>query len=46
MFRGEVIREDTEGVMAVQTGHMFLTADSVTTRDGRAVRSLFWKGLK
>jgi hypothetical protein len=46
MFRDEVIRDDTRGVMAAQTGHMFLTVDSMTTQDGRGLRPLFWKGLK
>lgn len=35
MFRGEVIRDDTGGVMVVQAEHMFLTVDSMTTQDGR-----------
>jgi hypothetical protein len=28
------------GVLAVQAGHMFLTVDSVTRRDGRVLRPI------
>jgi hypothetical protein len=37
-LRGEVMLDLRYGALVVQTGHMFSTVDSVTRRDGRALR--------